>query len=187
LKRPEEEAKLQGAVIVMQPRTGTSCHGGGTDYAASQFNRITQARRQPGSAFKPFVYLAGLDRFTPSYRLSNEPRSYELDGVTWQPRNVHPVVENGLTLRRALAGSDNLATVDLAVQTGLLTVMNTAMAFRFSTPMKPWPSLALGAFEVILSKWPVPSAPSPPRAWSPTRFPCVPWWMKKGVSWRSGT
>ena len=150
LKRPEEEAKLQGAVVVMQPRTGyILAMAGGRDYASSQFNRITQARRQPGSAFKPFVYLAGLDRFAPSYRLSNEPRSYEIDGVTWQPRNVHPVAENGLTLRRALAGSDNLATVDLAVQTGLLTVMNTAMAFRFSTPMKPWPSLALGAFEVI--------------------------------------
>jgi penicillin-binding protein 1B len=150
LRRTEEDAKLQGAVIVMQPRTGyILAMAGGRDYAASQFNRITQARRQPGSAFKPFVYLTGLDCFTPSSRLSNEPRSYEIDGMTWQPRNVHPVAEKGLTMRQALAASDNLATVDLAVRTGLLTVMNTAMAFRFSTPLKPWPSLALGAFEVI--------------------------------------
>lgn len=150
LKRAEEDAKLQGAVIVMQPRTGyILAMVGGRNYAVSQFNRITQARRQPGSAFKPFVYLTGLDRFTPLARLSNEPRSYEIDGMTWQPRNLHPVAGNGLTLRQALAVSDNLATVDLAVQTGLLSIMNTAMAFRFTTPMKPWPSLALGAFEVI--------------------------------------
>jgi len=150
LRRREDGEKLQGAVVVMQPRTGyILAMAGGRDYTASQFNRVTQAKRQPGSAFKPFVYLTALDRFTPSSVLSNEPRSYDMDGRTWQPRNTHPVAEDGLTMRRALAVSDNLATVDLAVKTGLLRIMNTAMNFRFSTPLKPWPSLALGAFEVI--------------------------------------
>jgi len=144
------DRKLQGAVVVMQPKTGyILAMVGGRDYSVSQFNRITQAKRQPGSAFKPFVYLTGLDRFTPSSLLSNEPRSYEIDGTTWQPKNSNPVAEHGLTLRKALAMSDNLATVDLAMKTGLLRIMNTAMTFRFSTPLNPRPSLALGAFEVI--------------------------------------
>jgi penicillin-binding protein 1B len=67
----------------------------------------------------------------------------------WQPQNFAPVAENGLRLRTALALSDNLATVDLAMKTGLNRIVTTALSFRFSTPMKPQPSLALGAFEVI--------------------------------------
>jgi len=119
LSRSEPDKKLQGAVIVMQPKTGyILAMAGGRDYSVSQFNRITQARRQPGSAFKPFVYLTGLSEFTPSSLLSNKT-------------------------------SDNLATVDLAMKVGLTRIVNTAQTFRFSTPMAPKPSLALGAFEVI--------------------------------------
>jgi len=150
LSRPEPDKKLQGAVIVMQPKTGyILAMAGGRDYSVSQFNRITQARRQPGSAFKPFVYLTGLSEFTPSSLLSNEPKTYEADGKLWQPQNTNPVAENGLRLRTALAKSDNLATVDLAMKVGLTRIVNTAQTFRFSTPMAPQPSLALGAFEVI--------------------------------------
>ena len=150
LSRSEPDKKLQGAVIVMQPKTGyILAMAGGRDYSVSQFNRITQARRQPGSAFKPFVYLTGLSEFTPSSLLSNEPKTYEADGKLWQPQNTNPVAENGLRLRTALAKSDNLATVDLAMKVGLTRIVNTAQTFRFSTPMAPQPSLALGAFEVI--------------------------------------
>jgi len=150
LSRSEPDKKLQGAVIVMQPKTGyILAMAGGRNYSVSQFNRITQARRQPGSAFKPFVYLTGLSEFTPSSLLSNEPKTYEADGKLWQPQNTNPVAENGLRLRTALATSDNLATVDLAMKVGLTRIVNTAQTFRFSTPMAPQPSLALGAFEVI--------------------------------------
>ena len=90
-----------------------------------------------------------MDEFTPSSLLSNEPKSYEIDGTIWQPQNINPVAENGLRLRTALARSDNLATVDLAMKIGLKRIVNTALMFRFSTPMKAQPSLALGAFEVI--------------------------------------
>jgi penicillin-binding protein 1B len=134
----------------MQPKTGyILAMAGGRDYSVSQFNRITQARRQPGSAFKPFVYLTGLSEFTPSSILSNEPKTYEIDGKVWQPQNVNLVAEHGLRLRTALAMSDNLATVDLAMKVGLKSIVNTALTFPFSTPMVPLPSLALGAFEMI--------------------------------------
>lgn len=150
LKRLEPEKKLQGAIIVMQPKTGyVLAMAGGRDYSVSQFNRITQARRQPGSAFKPFVFLGGLDEFTPTCLLSNEPKSYEIDGKVWQPQNYEPVMEKYVSLRSALARSINLATVDLAMQVGLDRVVSTAKAFGFSTPLRPYPSLALGAYEVV--------------------------------------
>jgi len=150
LKRLEPQKKLQGAILVMQPKTGyVLAMLGGRDYSVSQFNRITQARRQPGSAFKPFVFMSGLDDFTPADLLSNEPRSYEIDGEIWQPQNYEPVTEECVSLRSALARSINLATVDLAMKVGLNHVVHTAKSFDFSTPIQPYPSVALGAYEVV--------------------------------------
>lgn len=150
LERADPAEKLQGAVIVIQPKTGyVLAMVGGRDYGITQFNRATQARRQPGSAFKPFVYLSGLDRFTPISRLSNRPVSYENDGQLWEPKNFELMPENSLTLRDALAKSVNLATVDLAMQVGIDHVIDTAESFGFSTPFKPVPALSLGACEVI--------------------------------------
>ena len=150
LNRSGHEKELQGAIIVMQPKTGyVLAMVGGRNYSVSQFNRITQARRQPGSAFKPFVYLSALDQFTPASMLSNEPRSYEVNGELWQPQNYAPTEEDRVSLRDALAKSINLATVDLAMQIGLDRILSTTTSFRFSTPFEPYPSLSLGAFEVI--------------------------------------
>jgi penicillin-binding protein 1B len=122
---------------------------GGRDYSLSQFNRITQARRQAGSTFKVFTYLAALDHFTPISALSNEPRTYMVDGKPWQPRNVSVLDTPVISLREALARSANRATVDLAMKVGLDAVVRTARQFDFSTPLKPYPSLALGAVDVI--------------------------------------
>jgi penicillin-binding protein 1B len=150
LQRVAAGEKLQGAVVVIQPKTGyILAMVGGRDYSVSQFNRITQARRQPGSAFKPFVFVSGLDVFTPASLLSNEPRSYVVDGKVWRPQNYEPMGEDRVRLRYALAKSINRATVDLAVRVGLDRVVSTAKAFRFTTPVKPLLSLSLGAFEVI--------------------------------------
>ncbi|MEE4262726.1 MAG: PBP1A family penicillin-binding protein [Desulfobacteraceae bacterium] len=150
LRRDDPAQKLQGAVIVMQPGTGyILALVGGRNYTASQFNRISQARRQPGSAFKPFVYLSGLDKFSPSDMLSNQPQTYTVDGKTWEPQNFEPVTRYTVSLRDALTMSYNLATVDLAMKTGLDHIVATASRFHFSTPLKAYPSLALGAFEVI--------------------------------------
>lgn len=150
LKRAEPQKSLQGAVIVMQPKTGyILALVGGRDYGASQFNRITRARRQPGSAFKPFVYLSALDRFTPASLVSNQPKTYVVNKTVWEPQNFTPVPEPEVILSTALAQSINVATVDLAMKVGLEHVVRTASDFGFSTPMKPYPSLSLGAFEVI--------------------------------------
>ena len=150
LKRKSSDKKLQGAVVVMQPKTGhILAMVGGRNYGQSQFNRITQSRRQPGSAFKPFVYVTGLDTFTPITMLSNAPKTYNVDGKTWTPKNFERHAEKQISFRSALENSDNLATVDLAMQIGLKPIIETANRFGFSTPFKPYPSLALGAFEVI--------------------------------------
>jgi penicillin-binding protein 1B len=150
LKRKSSDKKLQGAVVVIQPKTGhILAMVGGRNYSKSQFNRITQSRRQPGSAFKPFVYVAGLDTFTPITMLSNTPRTYNIDGKTWAPKNFDRNAKKQVSVRSALENSDNLATVDLAMQIGLKPIIETATRFGFSTPFKPYPSLALGAFEVI--------------------------------------
>jgi penicillin-binding protein 1B len=150
LKRKEPDKKLQGAVVVMQPKTGyILAMVGGRDYGTSQFNRITQAKRQPGSAFKPFVFLSSLDSFTPASILSNEPKTYTLDGKEWRPDNYTPVPESRITMRDALSKSVNRATVDLAMKLGLDPIVSTASAFGFSTPLKPYPSIALGAFEIV--------------------------------------
>lgn len=152
LKRTDPATKLQGAVIVMQPKTGfILAMVGGRDYAASQYNRATQSRRQPGSAFKPFIYLAALDQLTPASRLSNEPRTYMIDGKPWTPENAVQEVDASLSvsMRTALAASNNRATVDLAMKTGLERVVEKTVPLQFSTPIRPYPSLALGAFEVV--------------------------------------
>ncbi len=150
LRRDDPAQKLQGAVIVMQPSTGyILALVGGRNYSISQFNRIIQARRQPGSAFKPFVYLSSLDQFSPSDMLSNQPHTYTVDGKTWEPQNFEPVTQYTVSLKTALTMSYNLATVDLAMKTGLDHIVATARQFNFSTPLKAYPSLALGAFEVI--------------------------------------
>lgn len=150
LSRLDPKKKVQGAIVVMHPKTGyILAMVGGRDYSASQFNRITQARRQPGSAFKPFVFLSGLDAFTPASMLSNEPRSYMVNEELWQPQNFEPVPQDHVSVRSALAKSINRATVDLAMRVGLGRIVKTASTFRFSTPIDPYPSLSLGAFEVV--------------------------------------
>lgn len=150
LKRKGPDQKLQGAIVVMQSRTGyILAMVGGRNYSASQFNRIVQAKRQPGSAFKPFVYLSSLDKFTPTTLLANQPHTYTVDGEPWEPQNFEPVTQYTVSVKDALKMSYNLATVDLAMKTGLDNVVEITSQFHFSTPIKPYPSLALGAFEII--------------------------------------
>jgi penicillin-binding protein 1B len=150
LKRKEPDKRLQGAIVVMQPKTGyILAMVGGRDFGASQFNRITQAKRQPGSAFKPFVFLSSLDTFTPASILSNEPKTYAVNGKEWRPDNYTAVPETRISMRDALSKSVNRATVDLAMRVGLDPIVSIASAFGFSTPLKPYPSIALGAFEVV--------------------------------------
>ncbi|PIE71376.1 MAG: penicillin-binding protein 1B [Deltaproteobacteria bacterium] len=150
LKKKHVTTVPEAALVVMNPRTGTLlAMVGGSDYAHTQFNRITHARRQPGSCFKPILAAAALDRFSPSTLLSNTPQTYTLaDGSQWQPKNSHPIDAKQLSMRRMLADSINIAAVDLGMRIGLERVIETAEAMGLPPSMKPYPSLALGAFEV---------------------------------------
>ncbi len=144
------EKRLQGAIVVIQPKTGyILAMAGGRNYSLSQFNRITQARRQTGSAFKPFVFLTALDKFTPASLFSNAPKAYLTEEGEWIPQNFKPTPDTLVSMRESLAKSHNRATVDLAMQTGLDEIIRQARSFHFSTPLNPYPSLALGAFEAI--------------------------------------
>ena len=149
LRHQAPARQLQGAVVVMKPATGAIlAMVGGRDYRHSQFNRISQARRQAGSTFKVFTYLAGLDAFTPIAALSNAEKTYQVDGQDWQPRNYAAIDAPVVSMREALARSINRATVDLAMRVGMPKVTATAQNFAFSSPLAPFPSLALGAVDV---------------------------------------
>ena len=149
LKRDDPNQKLQGAVVVLEPSTGhVIAMVGGRDYGVSQFNRITQARRQPGSAFKPFAYLTALDSMNLTDTLSNEPRTYRIHGKRWRPHNYDGQSGGVVTLREALTKSMNIPTVDLAERIGLEPIIETARDFGITTSLEPQLSLVLGSFEV---------------------------------------
>jgi penicillin-binding protein 1B len=118
---------------------------GGRDYGVSQFNRVTQAQRQTGSAFKPFVYLTGLDKFTPISKLDNTPRTFMVNGKPWSPSNFEADSPPVVTVREALAHSYNIATVNLAMAIGIDKIAQTARAFDLPVPETPYPAMALGA------------------------------------------
>ncbi|OIQ03963.1 MAG: hypothetical protein AUK55_00090, partial [Syntrophobacteraceae bacterium CG2_30_61_12] len=149
LKAQGDKEPLQAALVAVQPRTGqVLALVGGRDYAASQFNRALLARRQPGSAFKPFVYLAALDQFPVTGKILDQPLVYQVDGKSWSPRNYDGRYHGEVTLQVALAKSLNAATVNLAMTVGLDPIIDTARRMGIASPLKPYPSLALGAFEV---------------------------------------
>ncbi len=150
VRRADPKKKLQGAVLVIQPRTGNIlAMVGGRDYGVSQFNRVTHARRQPGSCFKPIVTSVLLDRFKPSDLLSNQARGYPVNGEQWTPDNFEDLPQAELSVRDMLRLSCNRAAVDMVMRSGLETVAGRLQVFDFSTPLAPYPSIALGAFEVI--------------------------------------
>ena len=155
LRRKSPEERLQAAMIVLDPATGQiRALVGGRDYRSSQFNRAVLARRQPGSAFKPFVYLAALtprrdaQLFTAASLLEDSPITIVVDGKSWTPKNYDDRYQGPVTLRRALEGSLNTATVRLAQAVGLPTVIETARKLGVEVNLRPVPALALGVFEI---------------------------------------
>ena len=149
--------RLQGCVVVTEPRTGAVLAlVGGRDYQDSQFNRATQARRQPGSCFKPFVYLAAFQAamsgeeggLTPSSILDDSPFELVSGGRTWRPANYDGAFLGPLSARAALEGSRNVPTARAAQAVGMGRVIATAKACGFTESFEPLPSLALGAQEV---------------------------------------
>src|SRR2546422_7616722 len=153
--RRDPGRRLQVAMIVVEPSTGEiRALVGGRDYLTSQFNRVPSAHRQPGSAFKPIVYLAALRAadgapfFTAASRVEDLPITVESGGQPWSPRNSDDRYEGIVTVRQALEQSLNSATVRIAQTVGLPTVIEMARALGIQGQLAPVPAMALGAFEV---------------------------------------
>jgi len=137
----------QAALVAMRPDGRVVAMVGGRSYADSPFNRVTQARRQPGSAFKLFVYLAAFRAgWTPDSLIEDKPIT--IDG--WTPGNSDGVYRGQITLREAFARSSNAATVRLSEDVGRSNVIRAARDFGITTPLPNKPSLALGTAGVSL-------------------------------------
>ncbi len=153
------QAPLQGALIQLEPQTGAvKALVGGRDYRLSQFNRVTQAHRQPGSLFKPFVMLAAFARrdlvpaLTPATMLNDSPITVEWGrhraSEQWTPRNYDGGYRGPMSARRAVELSINIPTVRAALAADLTTVLAASRAAGITSKMQPYPSVALGAFEI---------------------------------------
>ena len=156
LRENEAGEPLQAALVALSPKTGEILAVvGGRDYGRSQFNRATDALRQPGSAFKPVVALAALERseggepaFTLASTLLDEPLSVETPAGEWRPANYDNQYRGSVTLRDALQRSLNVPFARLGLEVGGEHVLRTARRLGMEGRLKPYPSLALGAFEV---------------------------------------
>lgn len=157
VKRQVAQRRLQGAVVVTDPRTGAILAlVGGRDYGGSQFDRATSAKRQPGSCFKPFVYLTALEAgqkgepggVTPATLLDDSPLEMRSGGKIWQPENYDGLFRGPVSVRAALEQSLNVPTVRVADGVGLRRVVQVAQRCGLREPFDPLPSLALGAQEV---------------------------------------
>jgi penicillin-binding protein 1A len=145
--------KVQGAIIAIDPHTGrVLAMQGGWTQSASSFNRATQAKRQPGSAFKPFVYLSALENgYTPSTLVLDAPFVHEqAPGDFWRPTNYSNKYYGPSTLRMGIEKSRNLMTVRLADNIGMEKIIANAKKFGIADNMKPFLSFSLGADETTL-------------------------------------
>src|SRR6266404_5136097 len=150
--RPGEHP--EGAIVTIEPQTGyVRAMVGGYDFFRSEFNRAVQARRQPGSAFKPFVYVAALESgFTPASRVEDAPVSYAIgsSGQTWKPENYDRKFRGPTTLQQAIEESVNVVTVKLQEQIGLSRTVRVARRFGITSPLDVNLSLALGTSDLTL-------------------------------------
>ncbi len=147
---------VNGAIIALDPHTGrVLAMSGGYDFALSEFNRATQAWRQPGSAFKPFVYLSALDKnYTPATVILDAPFVMErADGKgKWKPTNYSDRFYGPSTMRIGIVKSRNLMTVRLAKAIGMAPVIRNAKAFGIVDDMAGELAMALGAGETTLMR-----------------------------------
>ncbi len=156
LAEGDAEHRVQAALIAVRPQTGAIvAMVGGRDYETTQFNRAVHAQRQPGSIFKPLVYLAAFeaardaeDPITPSSPVIDEPFEWSYDGGTWRPSNYRAQYFGDVTARRALELSLNAATARIASRVGLEPILDVARRVGIESPLPPYPSVVLGAVEV---------------------------------------
>lgn len=143
--------KLQATIVAIDPGSGhILAMVGGRNYKESQFNRATEALRQPGSTFKPFVYAAALERgMTPATLANDSPAEFQFSNAkSYKPANYgDSYAMKNISLKTALAKSSNVVAVKTAIETGLPNVARKAAAFGFENA-QPFPSMALGTLEV---------------------------------------
>lgn len=145
----EKRSDLQGALIAMTSDGSVRAMVGGRSYGQSMFNRATLAKRQPGSAFKPFVYLTALEGgLTPESTVVDQPVTYR----GWTPANFKDGFSGEMSLSDALAKSINTISVQLCLQFSPESVVETARRLGITSDLSPVPSLALGTSEVTLSE-----------------------------------
>ena len=141
----------QAAGIAMQPNGAIKAIMGGVSYRNSQFNRAIHAKRQTGSAFKLFVYLAGLENGYGLYsRFDDKPISLKIAGGRWRPQNYTKRFYGNISLKTAFKRSINTVTVQLSEKVGRHKVIEMTRRLGIDSPMLPVPSIALGVTEVSL-------------------------------------
>ena len=145
----EQTPEVSGAILSIKSETGeVKAMVGGRKFASSQFNRAVQSRRQPGSAFKPIIYSAALDKgYTPASVVMDNAFVFhdKKQDFTWKPQNYHEKFYGPTRLRKALALSRNLVTIKLLKDIGIPYVISYAKKMGIESPMSPNLSLALGS------------------------------------------
>jgi len=144
----------EGALVTIEPHTGfIKAMVGGFDFFRSEFNRAAQARRQPGSAFKPFVYIAALEAgFTPATRIDDAPVTYPVgrNGNAWKPENYDRVFRGPTTLQQAVEESVNVVTVKLQERIGVNRTVQVARRLGVTSALNLDLTLALGSSDMTL-------------------------------------
>ena len=150
--RLEQDSEVQGALLAIDSSTGeVKAMVGGRDFDRSKFNRATQALRQVGSSFKPYVYTAAIDQgATPEDAVLDAPATFMTSSGPYVPHNYDEKFEGAITLRQALAQSRNIPAVKLAQQLGIKTVIGYTRRFGISERIPPYLPVALGAVELTL-------------------------------------
>ncbi|MGK2859917.1 MAG: PBP1A family penicillin-binding protein [Thermoanaerobaculia bacterium] len=145
---------IEGVVLTIEPGTGyVKALVGGTNYRKTQFNRAVQAKRQPGSLFKPFVYVAAMDPertdpLTAASVLDDSPIEVKSPGGVWVPHNYDGQFRGPVSVRKALAHSYNIPAVRAVQAAGVKNVIELAKKIGITSELQPYPSIALGSFEV---------------------------------------
>jgi penicillin-binding protein 1A len=150
----EQEPDTQGAILVVENKTGeVKAMVGGYSFEKYKFNNATQALRQTGSSFKPIIYTAALENgYTPATQIIDEPFSYYDEKIDelWEPQNDQGNFVGPLTMRRALQQSRNIISAKIVSQLTPAKIVDFARRFGITSQLKPFMSIALGAFEVRL-------------------------------------
>jgi len=157
-EEPIPPGTVQASLIAVDPRNGhILAMIGGRDYGVSQYNRILQAKRQPGSIFKPFVYTAALETAYSSLspttmvsRVVDQPTPFTFENLEYAPKNFNESYLGQVTLRQAITRSLNVATIKFAEDVGFDKIVEVAHRLGLGEQVQPYPAMAIGSFETTL-------------------------------------